>query len=393
MATLVIRLCDNHKNTAMHFNDAGALERSESFTHLSEIKNHTEEKLIILLPGSSVHMTTAVLPNMSATELQQAAPNLLEEQLAEDISTLHFAIGDANTDNKRHIAVINKETWDALITDLKNNRLAPALIIPDYLALTLDADSWTLFCEHEYSLVRLGQQDGYACDTALLNTLISLNLAETQEAPESVKLIHDNNIKAPQLDVTSPLNTRSDSFSNLIHPNTLLNDPPFNMTTKQFRKKRQKNQRSYWYWCGVSFASLLVVLFLGQLALFTDFKIKSNQLDHKMLSTYQKVFPGATQLVEPKFRIEQQLKEYELAPNPFMQILARIGQVKKQNSNIDITTLSYTNNKITFIAVANNNSDLNQFNKQLTHAGLKITSNQTNTANKKITETLSVELL
>jgi type II secretion system protein L len=302
-------------------------------------------------------------------------------------------VGEADSENKRNIAVIRQTIWDTLIHDLKENNLSPSLIIPDYLALPIDEESWTIFCGQPQSLVRLGKQQGYACDTNLLETLISLNLNEAAQAPNSVKIIHEPNSMAPQLELSSSQNTITRSLNDLLKPNALLADPPFNMLTRQFRKKRQKNQRSYWYWCGLSFATLIAVLFLGQLALYVNFKIKSSRLDNQLLSAYQKVFPGATQLTEPKFRVEQQLKEYELAPNPFISILERIGRVKSQIIDIAINTLSYSNSKVTLVVVANNNSDLNQFNKQLTNAGLKITSNQTNTAQKQITETLSVELL
>ena len=193
MTTLIIKLCDDHSNVAMHFNDEGVFERSESFTQLRELNDITDHKLIVLLPGTSVHMLTATLPSMSATELQQAAPNIVEEQLSEDINGLYFAVGEADSENKRHIAVIRQTIWDTLIHDLKENNLSPSLIIPDYLALPIDEESWTIFCGQPQSLVRLGKQQGYACDTNLLETLISLNLNEAAQAPNSVKIIHEPN--------------------------------------------------------------------------------------------------------------------------------------------------------------------------------------------------------
>ena len=171
-------------------------------------------------------------------------------------------------------------------------------------------------------------------------------------------------------------------------------NPPFNMLQRQFRKKHKKTQqRSYWYWCGMSFASLVAILFIGQIALYTDFKIKIHSLNKQLISTYQKIVPGVTELDNAKFRTQKLLKQYELAPNPFMQILQRIGHVKLQNKSINISTLNYIKDKITLVISANTNNELNQFNQQLTHAGLKINSNQTNIANKQITETITVEVL
>jgi type II secretion system protein L len=392
MAILIIRLYEDHSKELLRYSDDGVFESSSALASFSDIEH--DHKLIILLPGFNVNILSVTLPNMSVNELQQAVPNFLEEQLSEDISELYFSIGDANESGKRQVAVMQQAKWDALLVDLKESELSPDLVLPDFLSLPIHEDSWTIFCNHTEALVRFGKQNGFSCDPELLDTLVQLKLKEAAEAPDKVELICDPDVTMPQLQLASGANTQTGSLAESINPNELLEQPPFNMLQKQFRTKRRKTaQRSYWYWCGVSFATLIAVFFIGQVALYIDFKIESHSLNKKTLAAYQRVFPGSTQLVEPKFRVEEQLKEYELTPNPFISIVERIGKVKKNNSDIILKSLNYTNNKATLVIIANSNAELNQFNQQLSHAGLKIISNQTSVINKKINETLVVEIV
>ncbi len=392
MATLIIRLHEDHTKEVMYFGEDGTLQQCKPVKAFSEITDNDIDQLIILLPGTCVHMLSVTLPPMSHTELQQAVPNILEEKLAQDITQSYFSIGDADADNKRSIAVIEQILWDTLLSELKRANLSATVIMPDYLALPFVEDSWTIFCEAQYALLRLSTQNGLACDTALANAMLSLKLEEATTPPNSIKLICDPNSPTPQIERVSSENTSTHTFAELVDPQQLIHHPTFNMLERQLRKKKQTH-RSYWYWSGVCFASLIAVFFLGQVALYIDFKIQSKNVNQALLSTYQKVFPGTTALEQPRFRIEQELREYELEPNPFIRILERIGHVKAQDNAITINTLSYTNGKLTLVIIANTNSALNQFNQQLSNAGLKITSNQTDTVAKQLNETLTVELL
>ncbi len=52
----------------------------------------------VLVPGTDVLLTEPELPAKAGAKLQQIVPYALEEQLAEDIDDLHFAIGKRSGD-------------------------------------------------------------------------------------------------------------------------------------------------------------------------------------------------------------------------------------------------------------------------------------------------------
>ncbi len=393
MTTLIIRLCEDNTKLLLHYDATGVLQDSNAVHTWHEVSAQAvANHMIILLPGTVVRMLPVTLPNMSMAELQQAVPNSLEEQLAEDIHELHFSIGDATGTNQRYVAIIQKKIWHTLLDELKTHNVCPDLIFPDYLALPLEQNCCTVYIDSKYMLLRSSAAQGFTSDANLLNTVLPLYLAQTQVAPSSMHIIHDPAVAEPHVDTSIPTTTSTFEFAQILQPNALLEHPPFNMLTRPFRKRRKSTERSYWYWCGVSFICCIAILFLSQLALYIDFKIKHASLDRQLLTAYQRVFPGVSQLIDPRLRVEAELKAYALNPNPVMLILQKIAQVKSKNSAISITTLNYASSKITMTITADTELQLTQFNKQLTDFGLHITSNQAPLDNKKISETLTIGL-
>src|SRR3977135_529394 len=51
-------------------------------------------RICVLVPGTDVLLTEPEVPMKAGTKLHQVVPFALEEQLADDIDDLHFAIGN-----------------------------------------------------------------------------------------------------------------------------------------------------------------------------------------------------------------------------------------------------------------------------------------------------------
>ncbi|PHQ81606.1 MAG: hypothetical protein COB66_01740 [Coxiella sp. (in: Bacteria)] len=392
MIVIVRQFEDNTRQYSV-VQDDGSVEAVMPLTTLDDLPTAQNARVIIVLPGAQVHMLSVTLPKMSNNELQQAVPNMLEEQLSQDINQLYFAIGVPNDNNLRHVAITDKTRWDALISELKEHNIKPSLILPDYLCLPLSEHSWSLYMDTAMIMVRTGLQSGFSTDRALFELSLSLTLQECEQRPQQLHVGIEPNATAAKLDVDIPAQTIKNSFEALIDVNTLIEHSPFNLLQNQIRQKRHKTQqRSYWSWCRLSVTVFIAVLFLGQVGLFIDLKTKSSHLNHQLLSLYQQAFPGATQLVEPKFRIEQLVKEYELSANPFVSILQRVATINAHMSAITINAITYTDNAMTLVISARSNTSINAFNKALTNTGLSIKKNQTQTKNKTVIETLTVGL-
>src|SRR5690349_2170785 len=50
-------------------------------------------RVVLFVPGADVRLATVQVPARAVPRILQAAPYALEDQFAEDVDTLHFAIG------------------------------------------------------------------------------------------------------------------------------------------------------------------------------------------------------------------------------------------------------------------------------------------------------------
>jgi len=89
-------------------------------------------RICVLVPGSDVLLAEPDVPMKAGAKLQQVVPHALEEQLAEDIDDLHFAIGKRAVDSSRTpVAVVSRALMDEWVTQLKTNGLEPEALYAD----------------------------------------------------------------------------------------------------------------------------------------------------------------------------------------------------------------------------------------------------------------------
>lgn len=86
-------------------------------------------RVCALVPGGDVLVTEVDLPARAGARAAQLVPYALEEQLAADVDTLHFAIGPRVPGGSRtRVAVVARTLMDQWLAQLRAAQLAPTLI-------------------------------------------------------------------------------------------------------------------------------------------------------------------------------------------------------------------------------------------------------------------------
>jgi general secretion pathway protein L len=134
-------------------------------------------KVALIVPGADVLQLVANLPQASDARLQQLAPFALEDQVSEDIDTLHFALGARASDSGNtpvHVVARSLlEEWLARARALglepiavyADSVLAPQL--PSHLAVLVDGDHLVLRREGTQPVVLPASDPALALDLAL----------------------------------------------------------------------------------------------------------------------------------------------------------------------------------------------------------------------------------
>jgi general secretion pathway protein L len=86
----------------------------------------------VLVPGTDVLLLEPELPARAGTKLAQIVPYALEEQLADDIDDLHFAIGKRSADSLRtQVAVVARSLMDAWLGAVQAVGIVPECVYAD----------------------------------------------------------------------------------------------------------------------------------------------------------------------------------------------------------------------------------------------------------------------
>ena len=99
---------------------------------LAEAANDVRDRsVIVLVPSASVLTTTADLPVKRGPRLLAALPFALEEHLADDVETLHFAAGARGENGLLRVAVVSHANMQAWLDRLEEAGITPVRIIPE----------------------------------------------------------------------------------------------------------------------------------------------------------------------------------------------------------------------------------------------------------------------
>ncbi|HYB64013.1 MAG TPA: type II secretion system protein GspL [Steroidobacteraceae bacterium] len=112
-------------------------------------------RLCALVPGSDVLLAEPELPAKSGSRLQQLVPYALEEQLADNIDELHFALGRRAADSQRTpVAVVARELMNEWLAELRAAGLEPDCLYADSELLPANPGQAVALLEEDTVFVR-----------------------------------------------------------------------------------------------------------------------------------------------------------------------------------------------------------------------------------------------
>jgi general secretion pathway protein L len=361
-------------------------------TAIADLKNY---HVIVLVPGNDVYLTEVKLPRLSQTELVKAIPYALEENLADSISNLHFAIGTAKQNNIVPVAVVSKINMDSWKSRLDYFLKSPHLLInsflPDTMILPWKPKEWTIFIDNEMALVRTDFQAGFSVELKSFWTVITMILLNTDtERPSTIEVIGDIIIPAQITTLFKQLQI----ISHQRHKIHLLNFvgtyipalPPINLLQGSYKNSTPINKNKFLYYSMMAFliALLLIYTFGNMLQVLI--------LEHQKYTIHQHIVAQFSQFYPEKKISYNKIKEYlqheldtaqaNYKGSHFLGILEVISPIISHYPGIKILGLEYADRQLTLDLEANDfvlldslTHDLNQNNIKAEQLEAKIIGN------------------
>jgi general secretion pathway protein L len=338
---------------------------------LSEVKAAAAGyRLVVIIPAEEVLLCRAAVPVQKRRLLAQAVPYALEDQLAADVETLHFAFGQVVNDEVA-VAVIDRALMDGWLARLREASLNPYALVAETLLLPWQEGAWQLACFENHCLLRNGEQSGFAMDAANTAVLVQQALAEAEESKPQRLVVHGA--------AASPLGELELEIEPQPLPDAILPwlashyDERLAINLLQGSYSRRERLGQYWRPWRVA-ASLAVALLLLQVGgTIADHQRLSSErvaLQEQIETIYRQTFPEARKVVNPKAQMENALKALRGgAGGGLNQLLAAAGKEFQSSPGLTLQRLNFRDGQLDVALTIADLQRLDELKQRLTQGG------------------------
>lgn len=357
-------------------------------------------RVTVIVPGSEVLLTRARVPTQQRQRLLRAIPYALEEQLAEDVESLHFAIGDRDEEGNLAVAVTSKNKMEAWRQVLEDGGLKADVMVSETLALPFQSGRWTLLIEPGTALLRTGPQAGYSLPAEDAAGLLSLALKQRQDdAPEQITVLDGGQGlqgQAPlQGELDADVTLKVETVSDVMQPfsRALSGGPVINLLQGDFSRREQVG-RLWRPWRPA--AAVLVVLLLVEAGMavhsFLRLRAEERSLAQNIEQVYRQAFPDATRIVNPEAQMKQKLAELKAGGQGggLVGLLTVAGPVLNKKGSLDVRGLRYREGALELDLELKDLPLLDKVKQELTASGLSVEIQAASTQGDKVESRLEI---
>ncbi|MBV8805482.1 MAG: type II secretion system protein GspL, partial [Sinobacteraceae bacterium] len=340
-------------------------------------------RVCVLVPGTDVLLTEPEVPMKAGTKLQQVVPYALEEQLADDIDDLHFAIGKRAADSARTpVAVIKRSLVDEWLTSLKSGGLNPESMYADSDLLPQNPGQAVALLEEDVVVVRpplgapvtlpvealgealeiaqTGNTSPELATTGIRGLVLYTGAAEWHQHSAQIESLRErfDGIKI-QLLSQGPLALFAQQLP-IVTPINLLQGPyaPTSASTVGWKS---------WRVAAILLASLVGLHVAGKAAELTALKRNEKALDTQIGETFHQAMPGETSTLDARRRMEQRLASAQGGGSTggFLPALQAVVQARSAAPGTTLQALSFRQGTVDMKLSAKDASSLDRMSQSL----------------------------
>ncbi|MFO1371278.1 MAG: type II secretion system protein GspL [Candidatus Competibacteraceae bacterium] len=288
-------------------------------------------RLLLVAPGEAVALHRASLPSRKRATWARAVPYALEEQLAEEVETLHFAFGNTLEGNLLPVAVVSHATLRTWVGTCTQAGLTPFAILPEPLLLPWQDADWSVLLDGSRAIVRTNRWEGFTVERENLGMLLNLALTEAGEAkPQRLRIWGD----PPPEWAETGLETQIED--NPLEPLQVLASgyqpaTVINLLRGHYHNPQAQLGRWLRPWRTAAVLAGVWLLAQGGMHVYEYGRLQreSVALRTAMEQVYRDAVPDATRIINPKVQLETRLRELRpsgAGSGAFFELLYQGGQ-------------------------------------------------------------------
>lgn len=267
-------------------------------------------RIVLFVPGTDVRLTAVQVPARQPQKILQAAPYALEDQLAEDVDTLHFAIaapGRRAAGEPHPVAIVARERMEQWLAPLRARNLRADAVVPETLSLPVpEPGRWTGLAEAGRVTIRTGAFTGFTC--ALGDLDVHLQLADATGAVP-LRLFVAREVDYDFTRLSRPLDLMPGYGSALeVMVRHWRDDASIDLLQGPYSQKQDwQDLGRPWRIAAAIAAAWAVVAVAGEAAQAVRDHLELKRLEQANIERYKSLYPDATRFDNLSLLVQQQL--------------------------------------------------------------------------------------
>ena len=342
---------------------------------LAAIARHaSSRRVVVAIPSREVTLTRIRLPLRSRRQWAEAIPFALEEQVAGDLETLHFASGNPDPQGEIPVAIVERSSLERWLAILLEAGLRPDQLWPDLFLLPALPFTWHIARSTDLLIRGPGFQGCAVADGLAPEILkrVHRNLPETAR-PREVLFRGDPadpavpSLKASAAELGCEWRMGDGPW---YEEATRAPVPGLNLLQGPFAPGHQ--QRAYWArWKPVAQLGALVLTVAFALLLTERIRLASSAQawETRVHRIFHKLLPGQP-YVSPRAQIEQALRARSMGPAGTLRFLAFLVRISKSRpATIHLQSVHYSAQAIKLHFTAPSLAVARMFEQSVIHKG------------------------
>ena len=317
--------------------------------------------VVVMLEGVNLVSMAVNIPSKQAKHIQQALPFMLEDMVAQDVESLHIAVGSRDKSGELPVILCEKTYIENLLAHFRAANIQVHYVIADMYCLPPQDGSWHFLTDGRTLLVRVDNQTPLTIELDVLPVLLNALFVEDLQAPEKITVTVGSDFTSDNLenwlktqftshlaDLTTEFEIEhidQTSFSYLcesVLPE--LTSEPINLLQGPY-KPISKRRPSLIKWKPMAaLASVFVALFVGfQYTQAWKLEEKAEQVSQQAESLYKRYFPQERRIVDIRKQMTDKLESASAqgGNENFLTLLAMVGEkLNEMNRGADKPRLS-----------------------------------------------------
>ncbi|SNS04573.1 type II secretion system protein L (GspL) [Sphingomonas laterariae] len=270
-----------------------------------------DERIVAVAPGPDVAIHWVDLPDLSQAQAAAAARLLAADVTAEPIDQLHIAVGPADADGARAMALVSNARMGGWVAALQGLALDPDHVVPETLLIPQAETGVRRWARGDLHLVR-GDRTAFAAEATIADALVAGPVVNLDDKAVEAGLA------------------------------TALASIPVDLRQGPFVKRRpwaidwRLVRRLAWMVAGLFLLTLLI-----QAALILRYTVAADSLEREVDVIASKALPRVERIANAPAQLNERLAELRGGGRGFSATAAALFAGVRDTANVELTALRY----------------------------------------------------